>query len=401
VTGDLIIHEAIIAESNFLNLKMPSAFLCQDCLYNQRMILPVCVDCGRPYPEQGTPYRCACGGIYDFVRFPTFSREVDLSAPGLWRYRSSFGILAHSPLVSLGEGNTPLVPVEFAHHPVWLKQESLNPTGSYKDRGSALLAGFLKERGSTQAVEDSSGNAGASFAAYAARANIQAEIYVPETASGPKLQQIQAYGAEVHAVSGPRQNAADAVRQRAESGITYASHAYLPFGLLGIATIAYELVEQLGGRAPGTLVAPVGHGGLLYGLMKGFEALVTAAVVDKEPVYVGVQSMGCAPVFSAYEKGEYTLREPLQSDTIAEGVRVSHPSRGTALLHKLQGGGGRMLAVNESDLVSANRSIAAKGFYIEPTSALVWAVLPEIIGKDPDPVVLILTGMGLKTNLIG
>lgn len=370
-----------------------------DCLYNQCMSLPVCVNCGRSYPATGTPYRCECGGVYDFVDFPACSRALDLSAPGLWRYRTSFGALADAPQVSLGEGNTPLLETQFAHHSVWLKQESLNPTGSYKDRGSALLAGFLRSRGVTQAVEDSSGNAGASFAAYAARAGIHAEIYVPAAASGPKLQQIQAYGAEVHAIPGPRQNAADAVQQRAESGIAYASHAYLPFGLLGIATIAHELVEQLGGKAPGTLVVPVGHGGLLYGLMRGFAALVEAASIDKEPVYVGVQSIGCAPVFSAFENGEYTLREPLQSDTIAEGVRVSHPVRGGAILHRLHGTAGRILAVDEPELVAANHSIAAQGFYVEPTSALAWAVLPEIIGKDPDPVVLVLTGTGLKTNL--
>lgn len=361
------------------------------------MIFPTCTRCGKPYPADGAPFRCECGGVFDYAEFPAFHpQSLQADQRGLWKYRASLG--AELPVISLGEGNTPLEFTDFRSQPIGLKLEYLNPSGSYKDRGSAVLSSFLLSRGVSSAVEDSSGNAGASFAAYAARAGIEANIYIPESASGPKRDQIEAYGAQVHLIPGPRAEAAKAVLRQAEAGTVYASHAYMPFGLTGIATMAYEIFEQLGGKAPGTLVAPVGHGGLLYGLMRGFAALKTASIGIHEPFYVGVQAAGCAPVYTAYKKGEMTLREPAQSDTIAEGVRVSAPLRGEAILSRLREGGGEILAVDDLHLRQAYFELASRGFYVEPTSALCWAVLPEIVGKHPGPIVLILTGSGLKTK---
>jgi threonine synthase len=362
------------------------------------MILPVCIRCGKTYPSTGAPFRCECGGIFDYAEFPGYSPDVlTENNHGLWKYRSSLG--KDLPAVTLGEGNTPLVETTYQSQSVWLKLEYLNPSGSYKDRGSAVLTSFLVSRGVNSAIEDSSGNAGASFAAYAARAGIQAKVYIPESASGPKRAQIEAYGADIKLIPGPRSEAAKAVLRQAERGTVYASHAFMPFGLTGIATIAYEIAEQMGGKAPGTLVAPVGHGGLLYGLMRGFAALKKACVVNKEPYYVGVQAAGCAPVFAAYQNQEMTLREPIQSDTIAEGVRVSSPARGEAILAKIRNGGGEITAIDDVRLKQAYFDIAQKGFYIEPTSALCWAALPEVLAKNSGPVVLILTGSGYKTRL--
>ena len=363
-------------------------------------MLPVCSKCGKPYPSTGAPFKCPCGGLYDYIDFPAFQQEqIDLSKSGLWKYHSSFGLGTEMPVISLGEGNTPLVEAEFNSQSVWLKQEHLNPTGSYKDRGSAVLASFLVSRGVISAIEDSSGNAGASFAAYAARAGISARIFIPSSASGPKRSQIEAYGAKMQVIPGPRAESARVVLAEAKTGQTYASHAFMPFGLIGIATMAYEIFEQLGGKAPGTVIAPVGHGGCLYGLMQGFSALRKAAVVDNEPFYVGVQAAGCAPIFNAFQNHEFTLREPTESDTIAEGVRVSSPIRGEAILKKLAAGRGCLLAVDDTRLIKAYHEIAGRGFFVEPTSALVWAVLPEIIEKCPAPFVLVLTGSGLKTQI--
>lgn len=362
-------------------------------------MLPSCSKCGKPYPLTGTPYQCECGGVYDYLDFPAFRpNDIDPVEHSLWKYRPSFGLEDDYPNITLGEGNTPLVEAKYDSQDVWLKLEYLNPTGSYKDRGSALLTHFLVSRGVKEAVEDSSGNAGASFAAYAARAGIQANIFIPSSASGPKRDQIVAYGAHVNLVPGPRVEATRAVIKEIEKGQTYASHAYMPFGLIGIATIAYEILEQMGYKAPGTVVAPLGHGGLVYGLMHGFKALRKAAVVKTEPFYVGLQAEGCAPVFNSFINHEMTLREPIESDTIAEGVRVSHPIRGEAILRELANGRGNILAINDLHLKSAYEEIARKGFFVEPTSALVWAALPELIDWVPKPVVLILTGSGYKTQ---
>jgi threonine synthase len=362
-------------------------------------IAPICKQCGKKYPETGAPFQCACGGVFDWVDFPEFSASsIDQSQKGMWKYRAMFGLDEQDPMISLGEGGTRLVETEVNAHRVWLKLEYQNPTASYKDRGSAVLASFLASRGVHSVVEDSSGNAGASLAAYAARAGMKTRVFVPESASGPKRAQIESYGAELVPIPGPRAEAALAVRAAVSEEQIYASHAFMPFGLSGIATISYELISDLDGEAPGTIVAPVGHGGLLYGVLIGFNALKKASVVKEAPYYVGVQAAGCAPVFTSYKNHEFTLREPQESDTIAEGVRVKSPVRGSAILREIDGQRGRIMQVAEPELIQAYESIAGRGFYVEPTAALPWAVLPELIGNVPEPIVILLTGAGFKTK---
>ena len=363
-------------------------------------ILPTCINCGKQYPPSDAPFLCSCGGVFDYSFLPKFqSSSIDESLPGMWKYKTMFGLEDSALTVSLGEGRTPLVQTNSNSGSVWLKLEYQNPTGSYKDRGSAVLTSFLAGRGVKSVVEDSSGNAGASLAAYAARSGIEARVFVPETASGPKRSQIEYYGAEMVSVPGPRVNAARAVREAVTGEVVYASHAFMPFGLLGIASIAYEIIAELGGKAPGTVIAPVGHGGLLYGVIQGFKALKTAAVVKEEPFYVGVQSAGCAPIFDAFESHEFTLREPLESDTIAEGVRVSHPVRGMGILREIAGGNGRIMQVADPELLDSYHDLAKRGFFVEPTSALPWAVLPKLSWNIPEPIVVILTGAGFKSKL--
>jgi threonine synthase len=300
-------------------------------------------------------------------------------------------------MVTLGEGNTPLVWTEIEGVRVALKLEMANPSGSYKDRGTSVLMSHFLQRGVTEAVEDSSGNAGASFAAYAARAGIKGRVFVPESASGPKRVQIEQHGAELVSIPGPRSEAARAVLQEVEQGATYASHAYLPFGLAGIATIAYELWQQLG-SCPGSVIAPVGHGGLLLGIMRGFSALQDAGLIPNVPHYVGVQAQACAPAVSLYleQFGKYV---PVQEDaTVAEGVRVRHPVRAAAILNEMGLDGGEFIAVPEEKIMPAYHQAARQGFYIEPTSALPWAALNLLKEDLPEPVIIILTGTGLKYN---
>ncbi|KPL80085.1 pyridoxal-phosphate dependent enzyme [Levilinea saccharolytica] len=356
-----------------------------------------CVSCRQAYPAQGLPHVCpTCGGVFDFDGPPLFDpAQVDPRQPGMWRYRAAFDLFSGAPVVTLGEGQTPLVWVQRDGRSIGLKLESLNPTGSYKDRGTAVLISQLRARGAESAVEDSSGNAGASFAAYAARAGMRGRVFVPASASGPKRIQIEAYGAELAAVAGPRSAAAAAVMEEVLAGAVYASHAYLPFGLSGIATIAYELWETLGG-APGTVVAPAGHGGLLLGLVRGFAALEQAGLIARAPFYVGVQAAACAPMAEAFSQG---LRQPAaaaENTTLAEGVRVTQPVRGAALLHEIPPGKGLFTAVPEAEILPAAQALNRQGIYVEPTSALVWAALSQVRVNLPEPVILILTGNGLK-----
>src|SRR3990172_4302245 len=141
-----------------------------------------CSNCHRPYPDQGVPYRCQyCGGVFSLTSDLNFSLdEIDPELPGIWRYKHSFGLPANVPIIYLGEGDTPLVEGQGFGRKIAFKLEFLNPTGSFKDRATAPLISFLQSRGVTEAVEDSSGNAGASFAAYAARAGIHGRVFIPE-----------------------------------------------------------------------------------------------------------------------------------------------------------------------------------------------------------------------------
>lgn len=356
-----------------------------------------CTNCGHPYPEIGWPYRCdVCGGVYDFATWPAYDpQQIDKSQPGIWRYRFCLGLTEHSPVVSLGEGGTPLVWVEAFGTRMAFKCEYLNPTGSFKDRGSPLLVSFIKSRGGNVAVEDSSGNAGASFAAYAARGGIKARVFVPETASGPKRSQISAYGAELIPVRGARSEAAQAARLVAEQGAAYASHAYLPHNLPGYATLAYELVEQMG-MPPGTVILPVGQGGLLMGLERGFSALKQAAVIDRQPMLVGVQARACAPLWALAAYGPVGLTWSADANTLAEGIRVRQPVRGDAVLRLVDTGRVSLVAVDEDVVLTGRDELAERGFYVEPTSAVVWGALSQLVGRMQDPVVVILTGSGLK-----
>lgn len=379
-----------------------------------------CSVCGFEYPPVGAPYRCLkCGGVYDYTGpFPFDSQKVQTGLPGIWGYQHTFQLPAEAQAITLGEGNTPLVRGEAFGTSVLFKCEYQNPTGSFKDRGTATLTSFLVARKISLAVEDSSGNAGASFAAYAARAGVKAKIFVPDSTSGPKRTQVEAYGAEVIRIMGPRVNAAEAVRRAVEptSGVlktaarpteggaepeqrpVYASHAHMPFLLPGYATLAYELYAELG-TAPGTVIMPVGQGGLLLGVGRGFEALKEAGLTASVPKLIGVQARSCAPLWAVSAYGAAGLSWTTDGETIAEGIRITHPIRGDAVLQIVNSSQGAFLAVDEEEILPGLRALARRGFYVEPTSAVVWGAISQIIGRVPEPLVVVLTGTGLKSNL--
>ena len=355
----------------------------------------LCLNCGQPYPESGAPYSCpSCGGLYDYG--DAFAlKEVDGPAAGIWRHASALGV-AVDP-VSLGEGNTPLLSTNVLGRKLYFKCEYANPTGSFKDRGTSTLMSFLRSRGVKDALEDSSGNAGASFAAYGARAGMRTRVFVPEAASGQKRQQIETYGAQLIEVPGPRSNAALAARAAAEAGEVYASHAHLPFNLPGYATCALEVVEQLG-HDPAAIVLPAGQGGLLLGMARGFDALQRAGRISRVPAMVGVQAAACAPLVALFDMGMMGLSFVTEGATVAEGVRVRSPLRARAVVDAVQQSGGRLIAVDEAAILPGRDALAHLGFYVEPTSALVWQALIETLSGLGDPVVVVLTGAGYKVR---
>jgi threonine synthase len=362
----------------------------------------ICTNCHRPFPDEGMPHRCpTCGGIYDLgapLRFdPEKIPPIGLANQGIWRYKHTFNLPDGASQVYLGEGATPLVWGNAFDRRIAFKLETLNPTGSYKDRGSAVLVSFLLSRQIREAVEDSSGNAGASFAAYAAKAGIKARIFVPDYAAGPKRTQIEVAGAEVIRILGPRSNAADAVRRAAEQGSVYASHAYLPHGLAGYATIAYELVEQME-TPPAIVLVPAGQGNLLLAIGRGFQALRSAGVIERVPRLIGIQARACAPLWAVFNYGMAGFGWVTEGETLAEGVRIKNPVRGDAVMQIVADSQGHFVVVDEEEILPGRDQLARQGLYVEPTSAIAWSALQQVADDAPDPIAVILTGSGLKSG---
>ena len=296
---------------------------------------------------------------------------------------------------------TPLVPFDEFGRGHYLKLDFIAPTGSYKDRGASVLLSKLVELGVREAVEDSSGNAGAAVAAYCARAGIGCTIYCPASTSKGKLAQIGAYGASLKLIEGNRAVTTEAVLEAAETTY-YASHNWNPFFLEGTKTVAFEIAEQLGWRAPDHVICPIGFGSVYLGLYIGFGELCVNGVVEKIPRLHGVQSAACSPIYTAYSENGKIERTPQRYETLAEGIAAEYPIRGEMILEARRETNGAFTVVSEEDIKAGIRAFAGRGIYVEPTSAVVVkafdSFVEEGIIRGGDTVVSILTGSGLKAT---
>ena len=364
----------------------------------------LCADCSSDFGLELRQHRCpACQNALSFVLERAFPLPDIAARPAtMWRYAEA--LPGFAPPVSLGEPVTPLVPVEIGPTRVLLKCEFALPTGSYKDRGAATLISYLQQLGTREAVEDSSGNAGASMAAYAARAGIRLKVFCPESASPGKLTQIQLHGADLVLVPGARPRATDALLEYvARTGALYASHLWHPLFLEGIRTMAYEICEQLGWSAPDVVLCPVGAGSILLGLCDGFRDLLAAGVIRQMPRLVAVQSAHVAAVCAAFADGAERV-EPVRDPqpTRAEGIALPAPVRDREVLAALRESGGTAIAVSEADIAAGVAELGRNGFCVEPTSAVVWKAVEHLLAGGHVPenatVVAVLSGHGLKAT---
>jgi threonine synthase len=356
---------------------------------------------GTTYPIDQPRWSADDGGYLNLTPARGLKRsEIRTDRYSVWRYAAAIGVDdAHA--VSLGEGWTPLIEGQWHGARTRFKLEFTMPTGSFKDRGMTVMVSYLKSRGIDHVLEDSSGNAGASLSAYAAAADMRCRILVPESASYPKIAQIAACGADVLTIRGSRQDVADAAVAMS-SEIFYASHNWVPFFVEGTKTLAYELWEQLGFRAPDNVITPLGYGSNVLGCLRGFEELLRNGEIERMPRVFGIQAENCAPYFAAYEAGGDALVDTQIKATIAEGIASSKPTRVKEVLHGVRDSGGSIVAVSEAEIVDALRDLARKGLYVEPTSAAGAAGLTQLIAtgavKPDETTVLVLTGSGLKAS---
>ncbi|MBM3949568.1 MAG: pyridoxal-phosphate dependent enzyme [SAR202 cluster bacterium] len=312
----------------------------------------------------------------------------------------------HDPdnAVSLGEGRTPCIELPRMAHALGVgrlvaKLEYANPTGSFKDRGAAVMLSVMREFGVKELAEDSSGNAGASVAAYAARAGIVAHIFAPATAPAAKLGQIKVYGAQLHAIPGPREAATDAaVAFQQEQRIPYASHNLSPYFVEGTKSFAYEAAEQLEDGLPMDVAMPVGNGSLFIGAWKGFRELLAAGRATRMPRLHAIQAVAAMPIAAAHKDQPWS---PSGQRTIAGGIASVAPPRRDEMLRVLRETRGHAAAIEDADILRWQRLLAEQeGVYCEPTSAAVFAGIARLVAEGAldakSSILAPITGSGLK-----
>ena len=359
-----------------------------------------CIDCEKRYPPNLPRWRCACGGPLEVAPNAIFSREsLAARATTLWRYREAIPIASDANIISMNEGMTPLVPLDFSGAEILCKLDFLFPTGSFKDRGATVLMSKIKEWGLEQVLMDSSGNAAAAMAAYSARAGIECDIYAPASTSAAKCAQITAYGANLKKIPGPRAASTTAAMKAAKDRF-YASHFWNPWFNHGTKTWAFEVWEQLGFAAPDAVVAPAGHGSVLIGAYLGFSELLRAGYIDKLPKIFAAQAARCAPMVRMWEENLEAVPEVTPQDTIAEGISIATPVRWKQMREAARESGGCFIAVEDAQLPPLLREFGGKGILMEPTSAVAFAALALLKEqgkiKPSEIVVVPVTGHGLK-----
>ncbi len=316
--------------------------------------------------------------------------------PNLWRYREAIPIVHDQHIVSFDEGFTPLIPVKISGKVVLIKQDQLFTTGSYKDRGASVLMSKAKELGIAKVVQDSSGNAGCAVAAYAAKAKIACEIFVPSNTSPGKLAQIEMYGAKLNKVPGSREDTAKAAFKAASENY-YASHCWNPFFFQGTKTIAYEICEQLAWKAPDAIVVPAGNGTLVIGAFIGFSDLIANNIISKMPKIIAIQAELCAPLLSLAEGKTFINKG---ADTLAEGIAIATPIRANEIIECVNNSGGQFISVTENEILVSLKEMTQQGYYIEPTSAATIAGVSKYLSgcESTALIVSLFTGNGLKST---
>lgn len=350
-----------------------------------------CPKCGKICEDARRPVGCSCGSpLKSSLDWTSF--DVDKGAAGMMRYAKLLPQVDTS--IAMGEGWTPLL--SGGSKNLYYKLEYISPTGSFKDRGAVIVMGEAKSLGCDAVVQDSSGNAGASIAAYAARGGIRATVVVPEDTPELKKRQIELYGATLVVAAGGRSRAASIAMEMAQSAF-YASHVWNPLFLEGTKTVAFEIWEQLGEKAPDVVIVPAGNGTMLLGVFKGFKELLQRVKINRLPKIVAVQSTNCAPLFAAW-KGS-----PAETShaTVAEGIAVDEPHRMKEMLDAIRVSRGEVIVVSDSYVLAEQKRLAVEGgLLVEPTAAVAPAAERMLRESgaitERDVVVVPLTGTGLK-----
>jgi threonine synthase len=376
-----------------------------------------CITC-HSIRELGLMYECPrCGGILDAVYPDTpdevaekFLRAKRDNNSSIWRFRELLPVGPRAKIISLGEGNSPLIRADnlakvMGLKSIYLKNETVLPTCSFKDRSVSVALTKSLEFGVDTVVSASTGNTGAAVAAYAARAGLTCVIIAPAQTPAAKLRQAMVYGARVIRVNGDFSTCYKLSREIAENNgwFNLTSTFLVPYMVEGNKTVAYEVFLQLE-DVPDWIVVPVGAGPLLVGIYKGFKELFRSGMSEALPRMVGVQAEGCAPIVRAFESGAAAVQPWGAADTVASAIAdplTGYPGDGSYTLANIRDSQGVAIAVDDKAILEKMAQLARfEGVFVEPASAAALAAVERLwntsLIKPDDKVVCILTGHGLK-----
>ena len=356
----------------------------------------ICKNCLKEYKEDVNIWHCECGESLYLDFKPKFSKsDIDTNDFTMFRYSKLYPIKKEDITISLGEGLTPMNKIKYSGLDVFIKNESVMPTGSFKDRGIVMIINYLKNNGVKVITADSSGNAGCAIATYAKHANIDCNVYVSETTSKGKVAQILASGANLVKIKGIRTDVANAA-QNSILGI-YASHNYNPYFVEGVKSLAFEIWEQNNFKAPENVLVPIGNGSLVVSLYIGFKNLLDNNEIEFMPRIFAVQAENCNPIYREFHNLESQFT-PLE--TVAEGIALPFSTKKKYVAEIIKETKGDIYSVNEEEILTALKEISNMGFFIEPTSASAFAGLTKLsnsgLVKKGETTVSLITGSGLK-----
>jgi threonine synthase len=356
----------------------------------------LCLSCGKPlFPIVNL---AAAGRTLKRETLATRERS-------LWRYREVLPLPSHTEPVSLGEGGTPLLRAKKFGGEVdlWIKDESLNPTQSFKARGMSVAVSMAKYLGATKLAVPSAGNAAGALAAYAARAGLEAHIFMPRDTPAANIIECRESGAHVTLIDGLITDCgAEIARRKAKEGWFDMSTLKEPYRVEGKKTLGYELAEQLDWHLPDVVLYPTGGGTGLIGMWKAFDEMETLGWIDaKRPRMFGVQARGCAPIVNAFDAGNEAAAEIPDAHTMAAGLRVPKAIGDFLILNILRRSNGGAIAIDDEEMIRVTREVgSSEGLFVAPEAAACFAALKSLrsSGKihSGERVVIFNTGSGIK-----
>lgn len=368
----------------------------------------VCTNCGESYDKETKNFRCdKCGEPIELeeVKEGKISDGNPLGQTLLERYKDFYPSLSTENNYSLNEGFTSLVSVEdmakeYGISGLYFKNETQNPTWSFKDRGTVTGVLRAMNLGYKKIGTVSTGNMATSVAAYGARAGLDTYILVKKGIAEEKLKPIAIYGAKLIEVEGDYSKLYDESLAIGHENDIYFINSDVPYRVEGYKTMAFEICEQLGFEAPDYVIVPTSAGGDIRGIEKGFREFYKLGLIDKLPKMVAVQASGCSPIYNAFREGKLEISRVADPETIAHAIENPYPPSGNQVLRMLKKNGGLALGVDDVDILKSQKKLASLGLFVQPASATSLAAVEKLykekLLKESDNVVCVLTGSGLK-----